>query len=175
MVLVTDWLYQLTATKNQLMDRALLKPLVAKLAELEKAPEVTEDLIFQYQGVIERTALQVTSASQGVIEEHKAKCAAFTNKLAGATKVPSSKDSGLRKAPAPPSTAAAANPLTGEEESSSDEMIGKPDTALVAGLDEALKVDSKVEERGRAPTRDESSAYMDMANQVHISCLLKLD
>ncbi len=161
-----DWLYQLTATKNQLMDRVLLKPLVAKLAELEKADNVTEELVFQYQTVIERTALQVTSASQGVIDEHKAKCAAFTAKLGGGV---DAKKESHRKAPGPPSATAGSGSgaaAFADAESSEDEFIRKPDTALVAGLDEALKEDSKVEERVRAPTRDESSAYMDMANEV---------
>jgi hypothetical protein len=163
-----DWLYQLTATKNQLMDRSLLKPLIAKLAELEKAEPITEELIFQYQGVIDRTSSQVTSASHGIIEEHKAKCAVFTSKLggAGASKTHSS----LRKAPAPPTGVATAD--TADKASSSEEEFPakgkKPDAQLVTGLDEALRDDSKVEDaaRERGVTRDESSAYMDMANEV---------
>lgn len=170
-----DWLYQLTATKNLLMDRVLLKPVQAKLAELEKAEQMTEELIFQYQQAIEKAASQVTSASQALVEEHKAKCAAFTEKLVVRGPAPS-KHPSLRKAPAPPSGVAPVGSVTGAAtassaaESSEEELIGKADTAMVAGLAEALKDDSKIEatpsERARAPTRDESSAYMDMANEA---------
>lgn len=169
-----DWLYQLTATKNQLVDRSILKQLAAKQAEVEAAQPLTEEHVSQYLAAIERVQSQVTSASQGVIDEHKARHAEMAARLGAKSDV--TRTPPPRKAPAPPNTPPAGGQEPKQEESSDDEMVHRSDQAMVAGLDEALKNESKVEEAGkpkqdeaarlRAVTRDEASDYMDMANEL---------
>ena len=179
-----DWLYQLTATKNQLLDRSLLRPVTVKEGELliafnncESTAEGLQELVAQYQAAIDKASSQVSSASKESLGAHFEKVQQFESQL-------KSRDFGVRRrAPAPPS--GQSEKVGAEVQSSSDGEVHKTEEAT-EGLAEALAADDgssklegeasqiaikeKVEEKEAVvkstAERDETSDYMDMAAEL---------